>query len=199
MLTSSKLVLKTENGIISPTSWPPIKKLLLQKVYNFSKRIQNWFWKQEIELSKQEMELFLLLSDLRSKNYFTKDLSWLPRFLKMVFKTGNGIIQTGNGIISPISWPLIKKLILQKVSNFYNGVQNWCWKEEMDLSKQEMELFLLFPDHWSNNFFYKILPHSGPTWNSTLFESCKSVASWATKWIYFLTEPATRPPQCFNR
>ena len=58
---------------------------------------------------------------------------------KLVLKTGNGIIQTGNGIISPISWPLIKKLILQKVSNFYNGVQNWCWKEEMDLSKQEME------------------------------------------------------------
>ena len=73
-----------------------------------------------------------------------------------MLKRGNGIIQTGNGIISPISWPLIKKLILQKVSNFYNGVQNWCWKEEMDLSKQEMELFLLFPDHWSNNFFYKM-------------------------------------------
>ena len=43
---------------------------------------------------------------------------------------GNRIIQTGNGIISPISWPLIKKLLLQKVANFYNGVQNWCWKEE---------------------------------------------------------------------
>ena len=62
----------------------------------------------------------------------------------MVFKTGNGIIQTGNGIISPISWPLIKKLILQKVSNFYNGVQNWCWKEEMDWCKQDMELYLLY-------------------------------------------------------
>ena len=102
------------------------------------------------------MELFLLLPDLQSKTYFTKDLSLLPRILKMVLKTGNGIIQTGNGIISPISWPLIKKLILQKVSNFYNGVQNWCWKEEMNLSKQEMELFLLFTDHWSKNFFYKM-------------------------------------------
>ena len=77
----------------------------------------------------------------------------------MVLKTGNGIIQTGNGIISPISWPLLKKLRLQKVSNFYNGVQNWCWKEEIDLSKQGMELFLLFPDHWSNNFFYKMFLH----------------------------------------
>ena len=25
----------------------------------------------------------------------------------------------------------------------------------MELSKQEMELFLLFPDLWSKNFFYK--------------------------------------------
>ena len=74
----------------------------------------------------------------------------------MVLKTGNGIIQTGNGIISPISCPLIKNLLLQKVFNFYKGVQNWCWKEEMDLSKQGKELFLLFPDHWSNNFFYKM-------------------------------------------
>ena len=29
-------------------------------------------WKQEIELSKQEMELFLLLPDLQSKNIFYK-------------------------------------------------------------------------------------------------------------------------------
>ena len=49
-----------------------------------------------------------------------------------------------------------KKTSFKKGSNFYNGVQNWCWKEKMDLSKQEMELFLLFPDHWSNNFFYKM-------------------------------------------
>ena len=73
-----------------------------------------------------------------------------------ITQKGNGIIQTGNGIISLISWPLIKILILQNVSNFYSGVQNWCWKEEMELSKQEMELYLLFPDHWSNNFFYKM-------------------------------------------
>ena len=58
--------------LVSPTSWPPIKKLLLQKVSNFYKRIQNLFWKQEIELSKQEMELFLLLPDLQSKNFFYK-------------------------------------------------------------------------------------------------------------------------------
>ena len=74
----------------------------------------------------------------------------------MVLKTGHGIIQKGNAIISPISWPLIKKLILQNVSNFYQRVQNWVWKQEMELSKQEMELFLLFPDLQSKTFFYKM-------------------------------------------
>ena len=33
---SPKLVLETGNGIISPTSWAPIKKLLLQNVFNLS-------------------------------------------------------------------------------------------------------------------------------------------------------------------
>ena len=35
---------------------------------------------------------------------------------------------------------LIKKLLLQNVSNLYQQVQNWFWKPEMELSKQEMEL-----------------------------------------------------------
>ena len=73
--------------------------------------------------------------------------------LKLVLKTGNGIVQTGNGIISPISWTLIEKILLQNVSNFYQRVQNCFWKQEMELFKQEMELFLLFPDLRSKNFF----------------------------------------------
>ena len=98
-----------------------------------------------MELSKQEMELFLLFPDLRLKNFFykmflnftnefktgfenrklnypnrkwnyfsyfltfdqktsfTKYFKILSMSLKLVLKTGNGIIQTGNGIISPIS------------------------------------------------------------------------------------------------
>ena len=59
----------------------------------------------------------------------------------MIFKTGNGIIQTGNGLISPTSRPLIKKLLLQKNSHLFEGVQNKFSKREMELSKQEMELF----------------------------------------------------------
>ena len=79
------------------------------------------------------------------KTSFTKHLSFDPRGSKLIFKTGNGIIQTGNGIISPTSWPLIKKLILQNVSYLFQGVQNQFPKQEMELSKQEMELFLPLP------------------------------------------------------
>ena len=71
---------------------------------------------------------------------------------KPVLKTGNRFIETGNGIISPTSWPPIKKLLLQNVSNFYHWVQNQFWKQEMDLSKQEMELFLLLPELQPKNF-----------------------------------------------
>ena len=51
-----------------------------------------------MELSKEEMESFLLLSDLQSKTYFTKSFYFLKSNLKLVLKTGNQIIQTGNGI-----------------------------------------------------------------------------------------------------
>ena len=46
------------------------------------------------------------------------------RALQGSYKTGNGSLQTGNGIISPTSRSLIKKLLLQNVSHFYQGVQN---------------------------------------------------------------------------
>ena len=113
MPTSSKLVLKTGNWIISPISWPPIKKLLLQKVSNFSKRIQNWFWKQEIELSKQKMELFLLLPDLQSKNFFYK------KFLNFVNKFKAGFENRKWKYFSYFLGVNLKTF-LQNVSNFTN-------------------------------------------------------------------------------
>ena len=102
------------------------------------------------------MELFLLFPDIWSKNFFYKMFLNFINELKAGFKTGNGIIQTGCGIIFPFSWHPIKKLLLKNVFNFYQLVQNWFWKREMELSKQEMELFLLFPDLQSKNFFYKM-------------------------------------------
>ena len=73
----------------------------------------------------------------------------------MIFKTGNGIFQTWNRIISPTSRPLIKKLLLQDVSHFFKGVWDWYSKQEMELFKQEMELFLPLSGPWSKNYFYK--------------------------------------------
>ena len=79
-----------------------------------------------MELSKQEIELFPRLP----KNFYKCFLLYLGGS-KLIFLTGNGIIQTGNGsiqtgngIISPTSRPLMKKLLLQNVSHLIQGVQN---------------------------------------------------------------------------
>ena len=60
---------------------------------------------------------------------------------KLVLKKGNGMTQTGNEIISPIFLPRNKKIILQNILHFYHGIQSQYLKQEMKLSKQEMELF----------------------------------------------------------
>jgi len=59
------------------------------------------------------------------KTSFTICFSFDPRGSKLIFKTGNRIIQTGHGIIYPASRPrpLIKKVLLQNVSNLIQGVQ----------------------------------------------------------------------------
>ena len=61
-----------------------------------------------MELSTQEMELFLLFPDPGSINFFHKYLLFLLRSPNPVLQTGNGFIQTGSGIISPISRPRTK-------------------------------------------------------------------------------------------
>ena len=61
----------------------------------------------------------------------TKCFSFMPRSSKMIFKTGNGILQTGNGIIYPISRPLIKnffyKMFLVHTNEFKIDFQNRKW------------------------------------------------------------------------
>ena len=54
-------------------------------------------------------------------------------------------------------WSLIKKLLLQDVSHFSQGVWDWYSKQEMELFRQEMELFYVLPGLCSKNFFYNIL------------------------------------------
>ena len=75
-----------------------------------------------MELFKQEMELFILLPDLQSKNFFYKRFVITSKDSIIVLKTENRIIQTGNGIISSTSGPSILKLLLQNGSNFYQQV-----------------------------------------------------------------------------
>ena len=77
--------------------------------WNFPNRKSNYF--SHFEASDQKTHL---------TNFFSSD----PRGSKLIFKTGNGIIQTGNGIISPTSRPLMKKFILQNVSHLIQQVQN---------------------------------------------------------------------------
>ena len=85
-----------------------------------------------MELSKQELEIYLYPPCLLSKTPFTKCFKFDPRGSKLIFKTGNGIIQTGNGIISLTSKPLIKKLLLKDVSYLIQGVENLFSKQEME-------------------------------------------------------------------
>ena len=51
-------IIETGNGIILVTYRLLIKKLLLQKFFFSTRRVQTKFLKQEIELLKYEMELF---------------------------------------------------------------------------------------------------------------------------------------------
>ena len=69
------------------------------------------------------MELFSPFPGLDKKKSCTKSFSYLPRSKKLIFKTGNRMIQTGYEIISPIYKPLVKKLLLQSVSYSNQGVQ----------------------------------------------------------------------------
>ena len=119
----SKLIFKTGNEILSPTSRPLIKKLLLHFISfiwtkEFKIDLQNTKWNHP----NRKWNYFsnFLVSDWKTS--LTNCFSFTPRSSKLIFKTRNGIIQTGNRIISPTSGPLIKKLLLQDVSHFSQGV-----------------------------------------------------------------------------
>ena len=114
--------------------------------------LQNRKWNN----SNRKWNFFSHFQTSAEKTSFTKCFSFDPRGPKLIFETGNGIIQTGNGIISPTSRPLIKELLLQNIFHLFQGAQNWFSKQEMELFKQEMEIFLPLPGLWSKNFFYKM-------------------------------------------
>ena len=79
------------------------------------------------------------------KTPFTKCFTLDSRSSTLIFKTGYGIIQAGNGIISLTSRHLIEKLLFQHHSHMIQRVPNQFSKQEMELSKQEIELFFQPP------------------------------------------------------
>ena len=81
---------------------------------------QNRKW----NYSNRKRNFFCHFQASDQKTSVTTLSPYLPRNSKWILKTGNGIIQIRNGIISPTSKPLIKKLLLQNVSNLYQKVQN---------------------------------------------------------------------------
>ena len=108
-----------------------------------------------MELSKQEMELFLLFPDLRLKNFFYE------MFLNFIseFKPG---FENRKWIYPNRKWNFFfyfltsdQKTSFTNVSKFYQQVESWFRIQEMELSKQEMELYILFPGFRSKNFFLK--------------------------------------------
>ena len=89
---SLRLIFKTGNGIISPTFRPMIKKLLLQEFSHFHQGVQNWFSKQETELSRQNGIIYPTSRPSDQKTSYTRCFTFLPRSLRLFFKTENEII-----------------------------------------------------------------------------------------------------------
>ena len=108
------------------------QKLLLQNIPHFYQEVQNWLSKQELELSKEEIELFLQIPGFLSKTSFMKYYSFFPG--------------------------LHSKTAFTKYFLFLPRGLQYCFsKQDMKFYKREMELFLPLPGLWSNNFFYNII------------------------------------------
>ena len=85
---------------------------------------------------------------------FSTSFLYDPRGSKLIFKTGNGIIQTGNGIISLTSKPPIKKLLLQNVSHLIQGVQNQFHNRKCNYPNRKCNYFSNVQAS-DKNFFFK--------------------------------------------
>ena len=140
---SAKLLLKTGNGVIQtgngtfyPISRPQIKRLLL----HIHQEVLHWSLSQDIQMGKgiiypssRPLRKKILLQKVFPIYHGVQNL-----FLNQV---SNRIIQTGN-------WFISKTFGLGLWSRKLFHLINWFSKQDIELSKQEMELFLLFPGHW---------------------------------------------------
>ena len=101
---------------------------------------QNGFQKQEMELSKEEMESFLPFAVIGSKNFFNKRFLVQSNDSKMVFinRKWNYLNRKWN-YLSPFQL-LYPKSSLTKDSSF-QLFQNGFQKQDNELSKQATESF----------------------------------------------------------
>ena len=101
-----------------------------------------------MELFKQEMELFLPLPVLWSKNFFNKNFLISTQEFKIDFQNRNrNYLNRKRNYLSHFR-ASDQKTSFTRCSHFSQGVWDWY-------SKQEIELFLPLSGWWSNNYFYK--------------------------------------------
>ena len=100
------------------------KNLFYKRFFIWSKEFKINFQNRKWNYPNMKWNYFTHFQVSDKKTCFTKCFLIDPRSSKLIFKTGNGIIQTENGIISPTFRPLIKKLLLHNVSHLFQGVQN---------------------------------------------------------------------------
>ena len=142
--------------MILPTSRPLIKKLHFQNVSHFYRGLQNWFLKQEMELFKQEMELFLPLPVLWSKNFFNKNVVIFTQEFKIDFqnKKRNYLNRKRNYLSHFLASD--QKTSFTRCFSFLSRNSKLISTQEMELTKQKLELFIPFQGIWSKNFSYKL-------------------------------------------
>ena len=75
------------------------KNVLYKMFHIFTKEFEIVFQNRKWNYWNRKWNYFTHFQTSDKKISFTKCSSFIPRGLKLIFKTGNGIIQTGNGII----------------------------------------------------------------------------------------------------
>ena len=150
--------LKQETELFHPFPVIRSKNFSNKRIFIRSKDSKIDFRNRKWNYPNRKRNYFTPFQSLNQKTSLTKVFPLGPRILKLISETGNGIIQTGNGIISPFSGHWIKKLLLQKYPHMVQRFHYWFQKQKMELSKQEMELFLAFPVIGSQIFINKIIP-----------------------------------------
>ena len=121
------------------------QKTTFTKIFSFLAWFQNWFSKQETELSKQEKELFISLPGLWSKNFFYKMFHIFPKEFKIdIQKRKWNYLNRKWNYFSHFQ-AFDQKTTFTKIFSFPPMSSKLIFKTKTELSKQEIELFIPLP------------------------------------------------------